>query len=123
MLFQGGKLKKNLQQLGLQNQVQELTIKESENNIELAITQAFDQILYAEENVRINENTVEVSKAQRDRGKELMNAGSLSQADFAQLESQYTSDKYQLVVSQTSLANARLDLKQLLELGIKTKWN
>lgn len=117
-LFQGGKLKKNLQQLGLQNQVQELTIKESENNIELAITQAFVQILYAEENVRINENTVEVSKAQRDRGKELMNAGSLSQADFAQLESQYTSDKYQLVVSQTSLANARLDLKQLLELGI-----
>lgn len=101
MLFQGGKLKKNLQQLGLQNQVQELTIKESENNIELAITQAFVQILYAEENVRINENTVEVSKAQRDRGKELMNAGSLSQADFAQLESQYTSDKYQLVVSQT----------------------
>ncbi|MDE6451024.1 MAG: TolC family protein, partial [Odoribacter sp.] len=90
----------------------------SEDNIELAITQAFLQLLYANETVKINENTVEVSKVQRDRGMELMNAGSLSQADLAQLESQYTSDKYQLVVAQNTLANAQLELKQLLELGL-----
>lgn len=117
-LYQGGKLKKNLQQMNLQNEVQVLAIKESENNIELAITQAFVQVLYANEAVQINENTVEVSKAQRDRGKELMEAGALSKADFAQLESQYTTDKYQLVVAQTTLANVQLELKQLLELGI-----
>ena len=117
-LYQGGRLKKNLQQMDLQNQVQELAIEEAEDNIELAITQAFLQLLYANETVKINENTVAVSQAQRDRGRELMNAGSLSQADFAQLESQYTSDKYQLVVAQNALADARLDLKQLLELGI-----
>lgn len=117
-LFQGGKLKKNLQQMDLQNQVQELAVRESENSIELAITQAFLQVLYAGEAVKINEHAVEVSKAQRDRGEQLMEAGSLSQADFAQLESQYTSDKYQLIVAQSTLANARLDLKQLLELGI-----
>lgn len=120
-LYQGGKLKKNLQQMDLQNQVQELTLKESENNIELAITQAFIQVLYANEAVKINANTVEVSKVQRDRGRELMLAGTLSKADFAQLESQHTSDKYQLVVAQTSLANARLELKQLLELGINDR--
>lgn len=117
-LYQGGQLKKNLQQKDLQTQVQELTIQEAENNIELAITEAYIQVLYAEEAVKINANTVEVSEAQRNRGKELMDAGSLAKADFAQLESQYTSDKYQLVVAQTTLANARLDLKQLLELGI-----
>ncbi len=43
-LFQGGKLKKNLQQMDLQSQVQELAIEESEDNIELAITQAFLQL-------------------------------------------------------------------------------
>ena len=117
-LYQGGQLKKNLQQMELQYQVQALTVEEAENNIELAITQAYVQVLYADEAVKINENTVEVSKAQRDRGEELMKAGSLSKADFAQLESQYTSDKYQLVVAQTSLDNARLELKQLLELDI-----
>ena len=117
-LYQGGQLKKNLQQMELRNQVQALTVEEAENNIELAVTQAFVQVLYSDEAVRINANTVEVSKAQRDRGEELMKAGSLSKADFAQLESQYTSDKYQLVVARTSLDNARLELKQLLELDI-----
>lgn len=47
-----------------------------------------------------------------------MDAGLLSPVDFAQLESQYTSDKYQLVVAQSSFANAHLELKQLLELGL-----
>lgn len=117
-LYQGGRLKKNLQQLNVQNEVQELSVEEAENNIELAITQAFVQILYANEAVKINANTVEVSEAQRDRGRQLMEAGALSKADFAQLESQYTSDKYQLVVARTTLENARLDLKQLLELDI-----
>lgn len=117
-LYNGGKLKKNIQQMELQDQVQELTIQEAENNIELAITQYFVQVLYANENVRINEYAVEVAKAQRDRGKELMEAGALAQPDFAQLESRYTSDKYQLVTARTNLANSLLDLKQLLELGI-----
>ncbi|MDE7074661.1 MAG: TolC family protein [Odoribacter sp.] len=117
-LYGGGRLRKNLQQMELRNEVQELTIREAENNIELAITQAYVQLLYAHENVKINEHTVEVSKAQRDRGEQLLEAGALSRADFAQLESQYTTAKYQLVVAQTSLENARLDLKQLLELEL-----
>lgn len=118
-LYQGGQLKKNLEQMDLQNRMQELTVKEAENNIEMAVTQAFVQVLYAREAVNINLNTVEVSRKQRDRGEELTKAGALSKADFAQLESQYTADKYQLVVAQSTLENARLDLKQLLELGLE----
>ena len=114
-LFEGGKIRKNVQQMDLQNEVQGLTIKESENNIELAITQAFVQVLYADEAVKINEGTVEVSKAQRDRGKALLEAGALSKADLAQLEAQYATDKYQLVVARTTLANAQLELKQLTD--------
>lgn len=67
-LYQGGQLRKNLQQMEVQNQVQELAVEEAENEIEIAITQAFVQVLYADETVKINENTVEVSKVQRDRG-------------------------------------------------------
>lgn len=117
-LYEGGKLRKNLQQMDLQNQIQELSVNEAENTIELAITQAFVQVLYANETVKISQNTVEVSLVQRDRARGLFEAGALSQADMAQMESQYTSDKYQLVLAQTALENARLDLKQLLELEI-----
>lgn len=89
-LYEGGKLRKNLQHMDLQNQIQELSINEAENNIELAITQAFVQVLYANETVKINQNTVEVSLVQRDRARGLFEAGALSQADMAQMESQYT---------------------------------
>ena len=49
---------------------------------------------------------------------ELLRAGSISKVDLAQLESQLSTDKYQLVVAQTNLDNYKLQLKQLLELDI-----
>ena len=48
----------------------------------------------------------------------MFQAGSISQVDLAQLESQYQSDAYQVVVARTSLDNYKLQLKQLLELDI-----
>lgn len=123
VLYNGGKLKKNIRQQELQDKIQALTISEAENNIELSITEAFVQLLYANETVEINRNTVEVSRAQRDRAKQLLEAGSISKTDLAQLESQYNADKYQLVVAQTSLEDARLQLKQLLELDVNDELN
>lgn len=122
-LYNGGKLKKNIKWQELQDKVQALAIGEAENNIELSITEAFVQLLYANETVEINRNTVEVSKAQRDRGAQLLEAGSISKTDLAQLESQYSADKYQLVVAQTLLEDTRLQLKQLLELEVTDELN
>lgn len=53
----------------------------------------------------------------------MKNAGTLSESDYAQLVSQYSSDKYQLVVSQNTLDQNILTLKQLLELGIDESIN
>ena len=88
------------------------------NDIEIAVTQAYLNILYANENVKISRQTVESSAAQLERSKALLEAGSIAPSDYAQMESQYSSDKYQLTVSQTSLDQNILTLKQLLELGL-----
>lgn len=117
-LFDGGKRVHTIKQQELQDNVQQLNIKENENNIEIAITQTYLQVLYAYEAIEINKNTVEVSDAQRKRAKALLEAGSIAQSDYAQLEAQYSTDKYQLVVAQTNLDNYKLALKQLLELDI-----
>lgn len=117
-LYNGGKLRKTIKQQELQDKIQELTIREAENDIELAITESFVQLLYANESVDINRNVVETSKAQCDRAEQLLAAGSISMTDLAQLESQYNSDKYQLVAAQTTLEDVRLQLKQLLELEV-----
>ena len=87
------------------------------NSIVEAIASTYIQILYASESVNVNRNTLEVSIAQKDRGKELLDAGSISAPDYAQLEAQVSNDRYQLVVAENSLADYKLQLKQLLELG------
>lgn len=117
-LFDGGKRTKEIKKSKIQNEVDKLSTEETEDNIQVAIVQAYLQVMYAMESVKINENTVETAKAERDRAKELYKAGSISSVDLAQLESQYSTDKYQLVVAQTSLDNYKLQLKQLLELDI-----
>jgi outer membrane protein len=117
-LFDGNRRGNTIKQQELYDEVNTLSVEQSENDIRIALIQAYMQVLYAYEAIRINENTVEVSKAQRDRAEELFKAGSISKVDLAQMESQYSTDKYQLVASQTNLDNYKLQLKQLLELDI-----
>ena len=117
-LYNGGKLRNNVKSSKLQEQVQQYSVEEEIDNIETSITESFLQILYAQESVKINEETVALSKLQCERGKALLEAGSISQSDYAQLESQYSSDKYQLVLSQTTLESNIQTLKQLLEMDM-----
>jgi outer membrane protein len=116
LLFDGGKTKKTIEQEKLLEDVQKYSILESEKSIQISILQTYMKILYADEAVSVYEATLKTSEYQLNRGKELLKAGSISQADLAQLESQLSSDKYQLVVAQNTLSTSKLELKQLLEL-------
>ncbi len=115
-LYNGGSRLNAIKQQKLNNRIAQLDIAESENSIEESIMQTYMQILYAAEAVKINEGTLQVSQAQYERGKELLKAGSLAPADLAQLESQVSTDNYQLVTAQATLQDYKLQLKQLLEL-------
>jgi outer membrane protein len=115
-VFDGGKNTKTVSREKLNRRISELNVTQNENDIEVSITQLYVQILYADESVKINESTLEVSEAQVNRAKELLAAGSIARSDYAQLEAQYSSDKYQLVNSLATLQDYKLQLKQLLEL-------
>lgn len=122
-LYNGSKRLKTIQQEQLNNQVAQLDVATSENTIRESIAQIYIQILYAAESVKVNENTLEVSIAQRDRGQQLLNAGSIAKSDFAQLEAQVSTDRYQLVTAQATLQDYKLQLKQLLELDGENEMN
>lgn len=115
-VWNGGQRLNTIKQQKLNRETAELTVNEQENTLQEEITKLYVQILYADESVRINEGTLELSKAQYERGKELLAAGDISKSELAQLESQVSNDNYQLVTAQTSLENYKLQLKQLLEL-------
>ncbi|MCD8269353.1 MAG: TolC family protein [Parabacteroides sp.] len=115
-VYNGSKRVNTVKQQELNNRIAALNVDQSENSIEENITQLYVQILYSAEAVKVNESTLEVSRKQFERARELFNAGSIASSDLAQLEAQVSTDNYQLVTAQTTLQNYKLQLKQLLEL-------
>jgi len=118
LLFDGGKTIKNIRQQKLLEQVGQFNVEYSQKSIQFSILQVYVQILFAIETINIDSATVEVSKFQYERGSNLLKAGSISKVDLAKLESQYSSDKYLLVVAKNALETQKLNLKQLLELTV-----
>jgi outer membrane protein len=122
-LYNGGKRLNTIKQVKLNSKAAQLDVETSENSIQESILQNYVQILYAAEAIKVNESTLSVSKAQYERGKQLVAAGSLSRVELAQLEAQVSTDEYQLVTAQTALQNYKLQLKQLLELDCADEMN
>lgn len=120
-LWNGGQRLNNIKQQKTNKEIAGLSVAETENMLQEEITKLFVQILYANESVEINKNTLGVSEATYKRAVELFNEGSLSKSDVAQLEAQASNDKYQLVTAESTLRNYKLQLKQLLELDGTTE--
>lgn len=117
-LFNGGRITNSIRQAEINALAGEYDIDAARNNIEVSVTQAYLNILYAKESVTTSQNNVESARAQWERAKSMYEEGSISLSEYAQMESQYSSDVYQLTVNESSLAQATLNLKQLLELGL-----
>ena len=122
-LFDGGVKSTNIQQADINDEIAQLSIEESKNNIKLSIIQNYLQILYANEAIKTYENAVALSEAQLESNKVKLEVGAVSKSDVAQWESQYASDKYQLINAQVSLENYKLQFKQLLELDTLQSMN
>ena len=115
-VWNGNKRLNKIKQTKSENEIAGLNVEEAENALKEQITKLYVQILYANEAVKINENTLEVSKATLKRGEELYKVGSLSKVDLAQLQTEVANDEYHLVMSKNSLRSYKLDLKQILEI-------
>jgi len=94
----------------------ELQAQETANSIQERIAQIYSQILYLAENVKVNEQMLETSLKNEERGREMMNVGKMSKADLAQLSAQRANDEYSIVEAKSQLMNYKLQLKQLLEI-------
>ena len=100
-----------------------LQSKETANSIQERIAQLYTQILYLDENVKVNEQMLETAKKNEERGQEMVNVGKMSKADLAQLSAQRATDEYNIVETRSQLLNYKLQLKQLLEITDETEFD
>ena len=94
----------------------ELKIEQSANSIQEQIAQLYVQILYMNEAIGVNRESLDASKKNEERGQEMVNVGKMSKADLAQLSAQRAMEEYNLVEAESNLAKYKLQLKQLLEI-------
>lgn len=112
-----GNQNRNQVKLGeVSEQQAELQAESTANNIQERIAQLYVQILYMNEAVEVNKQSLETSKRNEQRGKEMVEVGKMAKADLAQLTAQRAADEYTIVEAESNIANYKLQLKQLLEL-------
>lgn len=84
--------------------------------LEEQLSLLFIRILYSEEAVNVNRQTLEMSKVNEERGKEMFRVGSMSKADVSQLTSQRAQDEFKLIQSQSNVRNYKRELKALMQI-------
>ena len=115
-VWNGGRNTNTVKLDRIEEQRADLAVQETANTIQESIARIFAQILYLDESVKVKEQTLETSKKNEERGKEMVEVGKMSKADLAQLTSQRASDEYNIVETRSQLMDYKLQLKQLLEI-------
>ena len=74
------------------------------------------QILYLNEAIEVNRQSLATSMKNEERGRMMVEVGKMSKADLAQLTAQTKQDEYNIVNAQAETEKAKMQLKQILEL-------
>ena len=115
-LWNGGRLKGNVELNELAALQAELDSATTANSIQEQIAQLYVQILYSAEAIKVHQMSLETSQKNEERGKAFVEVGKMSRADLAQLTSQRAQDEYQIVDAESNLRNYKRQLKQLLQI-------
>lgn len=115
-LYRAGYIRNNEASKNLLVQMADLSVQEAQNNITLNITQAYLNILMAEENIVALQEILTTTKTQLKQGDQLYKAGSISKLNYLQIQAQVAQDEYNLIAAQNNLRTYIVNLKQILQL-------
>lgn len=118
-VWDGGNRENTIRRDKIGAQMSRLNTDAAVRSLQTDILQVYLNILYARESIDIYEEMAQLSKAQAERARALMEAGKASRVDYAQLRSQAEQDNYALVNARGTFNNRCLELKLLLSLGIE----
>ena len=116
VVWNGGKNKMNVTNAQYTQQLAAYDTQTQANKIKEQIAQLYVQILYMVEAETVNRVLLAQDSTICARGQQMVSVGSMSKADLAQLQSQVSQGRYNVVNVQTQIADAKMQLKQLLEI-------
>lgn len=117
-LFNYSRINNLIRQADLEIQSGIFSLESTREAIRLSILNAFLQVLYANEQVTNSRKQIESTEKQVFLARERLALKGISQADFAQVNSQLASEKLNLANAESQLAIADVNLMQLMELPV-----
>jgi outer membrane protein len=115
-LYQGGVKSNSIRKAEYDLQAAELDQQALLENIQLNTILAFLQVMFAEDQVTITNNRIEVSRRQLSDSEKLVEAGSIPEGNLLNLKAQIAADELELVNARNQVANAYLNLKNLMQM-------
>ncbi|MFN8240331.1 MAG: TolC family protein [Bacteroidales bacterium] len=117
-LFGASRITNSIKRANLDVQSGVLSLETARESVSLEILNAYLQVLFAEEQVDNSVRQLESIKAQVKLAEQRLSLKEISRADFAQINSQLSSEKLTLANSLSQLAIEKINLMQIMELPV-----
>ncbi|WP_237144339.1 TolC family protein [Pontibacter pamirensis] len=116
-LFAGFQQVNTIKQNEIELRASEQDVLSAQNDITLQIINSYLNILFADELIKISQQTKDLTQQQLDRTRILFKAGSVAENAVLDLESQFAADDLELINAQNQRDFSRLTLMQVLNLS------
>lgn len=87
-----------------------------QEDVALNVANAFLQVLFNKENLKVQNEQMEINKKQYVRSEELVRAGSIPRGDLLDIKATVASNNQNVIVAENALLISKLSLAQLLQL-------
>ncbi len=115
-LFKGLQNQNQLRRSNLSIIASQYQLLKMQEDIALNVANAYLQILFNKENVKVQKQQLTFNESQLQRTTELVNAGQVPQGDLLDIKASVASDKQRLIAAENALLISKLSLAQLLRI-------
>jgi outer membrane protein len=122
-LYNGMALRNTVKQNKLALEASEQELNATQNNISLTVAQNYLSVLTGREQLAIARRQAEVSQAQLDRTKRLVDAGSAPEANLFELRATLASNELDIVNAQNTLDLGKVALLQAMNVPINQEFD
>jgi len=115
-LYNGLQNQNRLHRAKLATLASQYNLSKMKDDVSLNVANAFLQILFNKENLKVQTELLENNKRQMERTTELVNAGSVPRGDLMDMRATVATSNQQVVAAENALLISKLSLAQLLQL-------
>lgn len=115
-IYKGLQNVNNLRKAKLSLLASQYQLQKMQEDIALNVANAFLQVLFNKENLKVQNEQLAIDDKQLKRTQELVNAGNLPKGDLLDVKATIAADNQKVIAAENALLIAKLSLAQLLQL-------